>query len=386
MKRTLTFLMAILVIAACTPQSADNPEQPGHPDNPEQPDDPSKPGDEPQEEPVPDWYTTNYWDRTDREQLGIQGPVKTFRRANVKPFWEFEFDREGHLIYERNYDTWDENPDPSTARYTWTHTYDNQGRRIKSVYAYGDRVSKEITREFNNGDKIVPQSSFFAAQPDATESGWEFPIVDGYKFYKGLSSWVEKSGTDQDVYTYVFDADGKLTVHYSSTNENNPEYAYSTTLQWTYNGNYPHVYESRSEEYHSYRYTAFTWRANGMPATGVFKENVDTRYYEDDVVYDCEWFDNPRLLSVQTQQQRGDNAQSDYFHEYSRIRTYNDHYLPETEVVEMYQRGTFFHYAWHDYVYDKYGNWTRRQEDGEPVGFGDPWTGDYQDRSFTYFE
>ena len=394
----LLFAAILLAVSGCNPSQeinepsqdpssdvSDNSKDPGVSEDPTQ--DPSgnpSISEDPSGGPVPDWYQTNYWDRTDREQLGIQGPVKSFKRANVKPYWEFEFDQAGHLVYERNYNTWDENPDPSTARYTWAHTYNDKGQRIKSVYYSGEYVSAEITYEYNNGDKIVPFDTFFAAQPDMTESGWDSAIIEGYRFAKGLSSSHEKRGTTNEYYTYVFDDAGNLTISYESKEDNNPDYDYTYSYKWKYQGNYPHIYEDRSEEAKFYKYIELSWRANGMPATGIFKDNVDTKYYED-VVYDCEWLDNPRMLTVKTQQQRGDNAQNDYFHVYSQIRTYNDHYMPETEVFEMYQRGTFFHYTWHDYVYDNYGNWTRRQEDGEPVGFGDPWTGSYQDRAFTYF-
>ena len=42
---------------------------------------------------------------TDREQMGLNGPVKTVKKPNANPYYELEFDREGHLLFEREMKT-----------------------------------------------------------------------------------------------------------------------------------------------------------------------------------------------------------------------------------------------------------------------------------------
>ena len=122
-KASLLLLLAGILFACTAPvqpeQKPDNQgeQNPGGGDNPGG-------GNNPVFSPEP-WYETNYWERTDREKMGLRGPVKSWVGINWSYPTLYEFDREGHLISERS--TGNEKWDNLTI-----YTYDDKGRLIKS--------------------------------------------------------------------------------------------------------------------------------------------------------------------------------------------------------------------------------------------------------------
>lgn len=134
MKKTSLFLLLVGVLFACTApvqpdQKPDNQDEqtPGGDTNPGGDNNPGggDTGDDnkPDFSPEP-WYETNYGERTDREKMGLRGPVKSWVGVDWGYPTLYEFDREGHLISERSYgEKWDQ---------LTIYTYDEKGRLIKS--------------------------------------------------------------------------------------------------------------------------------------------------------------------------------------------------------------------------------------------------------------
>ena len=220
-------------------------------------------GSEPPAEDYTAYYKKNYWDRTDREKLGLNGPVKTWKYTHSE-HTVYEYDQEGHLLTERVYLSADETQQRGVRK----HTYDSQGHRIKTVEYSGDEqyVYEEITFEYNNPGKIVPTTG------DFTENDWAlcqslieakyFLLLTNYysglrdqeaTFIKDLSAMTIKTpetiSYGEEVYSYkfVFGADGNLTTtwswkHPSGKDNATQTWIYTTDEEswtWTYSGNYP---------------------------------------------------------------------------------------------------------------------------------------------------
>lgn len=113
MKKTSIVVLAAF-LAACSP--AQQEQKPAEPDDKTtQGDDPVTPGNStdpsagsPDFTPEP-WYETNFWERSDREKMGLRGPVKkiTWGTPNYVRYYIMEFNEAGNLIYNKEvfYDT-----------------------------------------------------------------------------------------------------------------------------------------------------------------------------------------------------------------------------------------------------------------------------------------
>ena len=73
----------------------------------------------------PAWYSTNFWDRTDRERVGLRGPVKKWHISNYTTYDEYEYDREGHLVADRYVQL-----DADDLGHEWYYTYDANGNML----------------------------------------------------------------------------------------------------------------------------------------------------------------------------------------------------------------------------------------------------------------
>ena len=62
----------------------------------------------------PDWYSVNYWDRTDRQKAGLRGPVKKWHIDNYTTYFEYEYDAAGHLVRKAYFNTQNEG-----SNYEW---------------------------------------------------------------------------------------------------------------------------------------------------------------------------------------------------------------------------------------------------------------------------
>ncbi len=316
-------------------------------------------GSEPPAEDYTAYYKKNYWDRTDREQMGFNGPVKIVKELYTNPYNELEFDREGHLLFEREMKTNGE----LVGQYA--HTYDEAGHRVKTVFSRSGGVYYVYEYEYGNGNKIVPVGAYFTWGQDLVDVHLDVPSHTG--FYglspiKGLSCYRFWQGDKEDLReeaTFTFSEDG-MTIEYPFLMEGiNRDYVGET--RWTYEGVYPvsgeTVYTSGTLAGTVTATCSIIWRDNGMPASDEYKRLVDDRGPEKGyTVANTTWFDNPRYLAVQM------------------IRTYyTDPTVSETVKVhnyaydDKYER-TFDGWegstgtTYKDYKYDPYGNWIERTD------------------------
>ncbi len=240
-------------------------------------DDPSDPSDDQNVNFAPEsWYQTNYWDRTDREKIGLRGKVKKWY-FNTNTHVEYEYDEAGRLTFTRrieegsNFPEWCE----------W-YTYDSQGRLIKEVYArvtkkggteIDDNYVVETTEyKYGNGEQYVwvdPQS--FDSRTFVNYLGPEGrePLNN---LRKGLSECHYSSSvwnkSSHRIYTYNFNDAGNLLISRESykidsngNREDDGENQVYTYTPIVYQGNYP--YSGELNEYNII--TSMTWRENGMP-------------------------------------------------------------------------------------------------------------------------
>ena len=73
------------------------------------------------------WFSKSYIERTDREKAGFRGPVKSWCEVTYTTYHKYFYDEAGHLVKEEYHDT-----SNNSVEVRWVHTYDAQGRRIKS--------------------------------------------------------------------------------------------------------------------------------------------------------------------------------------------------------------------------------------------------------------
>lgn len=96
------------------------------------------------------WYETNFWDRTDREQAGLRGPVKQWHVTTYMSYTLYEYDRAGHLLKASSYNNSGELSD------IITNTFNAEGQLIKSESRSADGyLYEEITYEYGNPGKVV---------------------------------------------------------------------------------------------------------------------------------------------------------------------------------------------------------------------------------------
>ena len=414
MKKAYLFLLLAGVMFACTApvqpeQKPDNQDEqnPGGETNPGDGTNPGggdKPGDNtPDFSPEP-WYETNYWERTDREKMGLRGPVKSWVGVNWSYPTIYEFDREGHLISER-----------STSNEKWDkltlYTYDDKGRLIKSEscthvgkdenelpdynpannpdYDWAGREVYEF--EYNNPGKYVLvspdingfRSRGFCSQGDPRES--ISPIVkdlSAIKYYyinyayesighidtdyifEGDVMSVYSHSYDREVVTdwiideyTLYDDDGNIIGGgYSGKHEGDiiPETINDYTLTGcVYKNNYP--YSFMDERFGGV--TSVTWADNGMPLRIEGTDGITEYYPGKRHINIKKWTCAPGkpadlLLGFS------------YWYEYTIDE--NEEYAGFHESL-MADDSRIREFKWYDYVYDSYGNWTQYTYDQEAV-------------------
>ena len=313
MKRFLPLALAAL-FAACAPQAQPDPsgnnEQPGG--NNEQPGGGGGGGEQPGGNTLTpeSWYSTIYWDRTDREKIGLRGPVKKWH-LNTSVHEEYEYDQAGRLTLVRSV-----NPESTRGEWLQKRFYDNQGRLIRQEYGRTKEIggteydpwsgSMEITEyEYNSSGKYVwvdPQAldsrTFINfLEPEARSEGLEI-IRDlaATHYTSWLAGYTTKSHVDL---TYTFNGDN-LVVHCHSydrecdsitgDDENGEiveEYSYDYN-PIKYVGKYP--YSGEMDDYNIV--TSMTWRENGMPLavdgpSGLTEYSASENRYINPVKWTC---------------------------------------------------------------------------------------------------
>ena len=327
----------------------------------------------------PDWYSVNFWDRTDRQKAGLRGPVKKWHISQYTTYDEYEYDRAGHLIKESYIDTGDRE-----NNHAWRYTYDADGHRIKAEYFdqfYRGEPSQYWVYEYENTGKYVARE-WFMMGPEI--SGAE----DG--IWKDLSRAtyvvVQPMSTTYREYTYTFRNDSLAIREYSYNtdlgredrlNEVSYEYVFA------YKDGYP---VSLSTDKLRFQIDSITYYSNGMYKDFVYLEqnsyNFDTGWDR----YSYTMLDNPRYLAVDTFN-LGGTASYMSLTPKSMKKTYDSHFdiimnqewYSDTIAVPTYTD------TWKDYTYDKYGNWTTRSE-----SIVARWTGQTSESTITrvmeYFE
>lgn len=327
----------------------------------------------------PDWYSVNFWDRTDRQKAGLRGPVKKWHISQYTTYDEYEYDRAGHLIKESYIDTGDRE-----NNHAWRYTYDADGHRIKAEYFdqfYRGEPSQYWVYEYENTGKYVARE-WFMMGPEI--SGAE----DG--IWKDLSRAtyvvVQPMSTTYREYTYTFRNDSLAIREYSYNtdlgredrlNEVSYEYVFA------YKDGYP---VSLSTDKLRFQIDSITYYSNGMYKDFVYLEqnsyNFDTGWDR----YSYTMLDNPRYLAVDTFN-LGGTASYMSLTPKSMKKTYDSHFdiimnqewYSDTIDVPTYTD------TWKDYTYDKYGNWTTRSE-----SIVARWTGQTSESTITrvmeYFE
>lgn len=357
-------------------------------------------GSEPPAEDYTAYYKKNYWDRTDREKLGLNGPVKTWKYTKSE-HTVYEYDQEGHLLTERVYFSADETQQRGVRK----HTYDSQGHRIKTVEYSGDEqyVYEEITFEYNNPGKIVPTTGDFTENDWALcqsliEAKYSLLLTNYYSglrdqeatFIKDLSAMTIKTpetiSYGEEIYSYkfVFGADGNLTTtwswkHPSGKDNATQAWIYTTDEEswtWTYSGNYPAT--------SSKGISNLTWQDNGMPATMTQTLPPRADYPDEDPrVTTFVWLEDPRALRMKTMKVE------------SGWRSALTIMLWEDELNDQYELKTITSQIWNgslqddnhpfsSYKYDSYGNWTKRSMLVNPMT-GTPYD-DNMARTITYYD
>ena len=367
MKKLLSFCVLAGLVMACTGNS-EIKEPSGDPpkgsDDPVQTD-PSndEPGTDGSEDAIdwsdPDWYSVNFWERTDRQKAGLRGPVKKWHETQYTTYTEYEYDEAGHLLKMSFVDTQsDEQPE------YWEYTYDAQGRLVQKEYFWYDGSSpycmETIEYEYGNGDRLVATNQFTFGPSSA---GVNDVIVKGLS--RSHDTNHQPTGEDHRIVTYTFGEDGNLEVTEESyyqevgIEEKQRPNQYSYIIGYQADG-YPHTLDS---DLLRFTIREITYYDNGMYKDFKYGEQnsynfdtgVDEHYYR--------MKDDPRYLTVEAfDLLDGDPSFISLTPRWRRVK-FNEHGDPIL-LQDSYDKAPWsegatptYEDSWEDYVYDKYGNW-----------------------------
>lgn len=369
MKKALILLSA-LAIWACTPaqqpSSDDKKDDPqgqtpgGNTGDPENPNNPGGNGDdtpgkeEPNFDPEP-WYSTNFWERTDREKEGLRGPVKKWHITNYTTYNEYEYDSAGHLIKDSYVDITN-----AEGGHEWRYTYDGNGRCIKRVYydSYYKDGGDYFEYEYNNEGKYVAGDFFFAGPSVADHVNG---IIKDLSLIRYVMVQPDRKSFRET--KYAFGDDGNLTVDNYSYIEmwgsGEKEYEESYSYTWVYEGGYP---KSLDSDKLRFKVLNISYYPNGMYKDFVFKEENSYNFDTGWDTHTYKMLDNPRYLAVETFELGGKPSYISLTPG-KMLKTYDDHYdiVKNEEWYEDVATPTFTD-TFTKYTYDKYGNWVTREE------------------------
>ena len=305
----------------------------------------------------PDWYSLNFWERTDRQKAGLRGPVKKWHIGTYTTYDEFEYDEAGHLIRKAHVDT--RNSDNNDE---WRYTYDAQGHCIKAEYyaIYSeDGPSSYYEYEYENTGKFVARE-WFMMGPSVSDA------QDG--ICKDLSKILYVvvqpfSNTCQEI-TFTFNGDSLLIKENSyeiyNTGAKEREDRDSSQFAFKYKDGYP---VSLATDRLRFKVENITYYPNGMYKDFVyFEENA----YNFDTGWDRHSYtmlDNPRYLAVDTFN-LGGRASFMTLTPQMMKKTYDSHFditMNQEWYADTIDVPTFTD-TWVNYTYDKYGNWVTRDE------------------------
>ena len=307
----------------------------------------------------PAWYSTNFWDRTDREKAGLRGPVKKWHVSNYTTYDEYEYDREGRLVKESYV-----NIDNSESNYSWLYTYDNKGHCIKKESVGSSESAPDYTLyEYNNPGRYVALE-WFAMGPEVSgaENGLQKDLSRSVRVIEQPFSKIYNETT------YSFNSDGNLVIRQSSyeiyynSEERENEQASEFTI--VYENGYP---KSLDSDKLRFKIVNITWYSNGMYKDFVYKEENAYNFETGWDIHTYKMLDNPRYLAVETFDLGGRVSITSLTPKWMR-KSYDAHFdivkNEEGYGEEAYTPGVEPTYTdtWTDYTYDKYGNWITRVE------------------------
>ena len=307
----------------------------------------------------PAWYSTNFWDRTDRERAGLRGPVKKWHISNYTTYDEYEYDREGRLVKESYVNT--QSPESNT---TCIYTYDANGHCTKKEYVVsGDEAPDYTLYEYNNTGKYVALN-WFMMGPEI--SGAENGIQKDLS--RSLRVIEQPFSKQYQEVTYTFNSDGNLVVRQSSyeiyQGSEEKENEESSEFTFIYENGYP---KSLASDKLRFEIVDITWYPNGMYKDFVYKEENAFNFETGWDTHTYKMLDNPRYLAVETFDLEGKASISGLVPKWMR-KTYDAHFdivkNEEDYGDEDYTPGAEPSYTdtWTEHTYDKYGNWVTRVE------------------------
>ena len=305
----------------------------------------------------PDWYSVNFWDRTDRQKAGLRGPVKKWHISQYTTYDEYEYDRAGHLIREAYVNT-----DNEENNHEWRYTYDAQGHLTKAeyfdVFCEDGKPSSYWVYEYENTGKYVAREWFMMGPEisDAENGICKDLSKAEYVIVQPLTSYYRE-------YTYTFRNDSLVLREHSydmdlGSEEPNNDVTYE--YAFAYENGLP---KSLSTDKLRFQIDNITYYPNGMYKDFVYREenayNFDTGWD----VHSYTMLDNPRYLEVDTFL-LGGTASYMSLTPKSMKKTYDSHFdivkneewYSDTIDVPTYTD------TWTEYTYDKYGNWVTRDE------------------------
>ena len=292
--------------------------------------------------PAESWFTKYYFDRTDREQAGLRGPVKSWYVDTYTTYNKYFYDEQGHLTREEYHNTAN-----NSVSGIWVHTYDAAGHRVSSVCDYGENCARTFTFEYENTGKYVATDATNWI-PTLYRSGKEFPLT----IWKDLSAihYVDDSPVyyEKSDYTFVFDADGNLTITTAYQRDRNPEA--EKTIE-----NYLVVYaDGLPVSCANGGVVNATYAQNGMPISlSDYRGERTYRFVPDAISLLIESFREPKAggFAPLLWADYSYNSNGDILHRhhafYSNDQLYDDYYTK--------------------YHYDAHGNWVQRIEEIEPA-------------------
>ena len=295
--------------------------------------------------PAESWMSKNYYERTDREQAGLRGPVKSWCIDKYVDYKKYYFDEAGHLVKEESHDQ-----DKGTVTVDWEHSYDAAGHRVRSFSSYNDEViasyGQTITFEYANTGKFVATSPFCWIQPLYT-SGKSLPLT----ILKDLSAMHYEDNSpvyyEKTDYTYAFNSDGNLVITETDQVGRDP----STAQTYTYTVVYQNGYPVSCEKEHM---GPTTYASNGMPLTHEEYDGGRKLTFVRDAI---------TILTESFREPDANGMVAMFWADY----TYN-----AAGDVTLFRRAYFnpdqvyTDTTW-KYHYDSYGNWVRRTEISEPA-------------------
>ena len=303
----------------------------------------------------PDWYSVNYWDRTDRQKAGLRGPVKKWHIDNYTTYFEYEYDAAGHLVRKAYFNTQNEG-----SNYEWLYSYDAQGHCIKAeyfdVFCEDGKPSEYWVYEYENTGKYVAREWFMMgprvsnAETAICKDLSKATRVSTETFYKAY-----------DEYTYTFRNDSLVISEYSyridlGSEEKSYEELYD--FAYAYENGYPSKLKAGTL---TFQIDTVTYYPNGMYKDFVYLEKNSYNYDTGWDRYSYTMLDNPRYLEVDTFSLGGTYSYMSLTPQHMK-KTYDSHF----DIVknEEWYESTTPNYTdtWVNYTYDRYGNWVTRDE------------------------